>query len=271
MLELLQLEWKKVVLNRTFRITIALYVILLPLLFMTVQSIMNVGGNDPVRAMLVANTYKFPQLWETMAYWASYMSFFLLVYLSIWTITTEYSYKTLRQNLITGVSRRRYLLAKFVFLGTILLCSTLYLGLVTLFFGWWADGSSEILGKEMWSLLYFALQNTFYMSFAFMLGLLFKRSGLATIIFYAYVMVVERIIRYLVMGELLGELSLGSYFPASTAWDTLPMYMVKRIPGFGDDDFLDILLTQEQAGALTFVYTLICWIISYRVFMKRDL
>lgn len=270
MLHLLQLEWKKLAHNRLFRISISLYVLLTPLLYFTIRAMMNPKEGSP-QAILFRPFYVFPDLWETTAYWTSWLTYFLLTYLSVWMVTSEYDNRTLRQNIITGISRLAMFASKVLMLLLLALGATVYLMGVTCIIGWWEGGYGYWWGTESLALVRFFVQTVFYMSFAFMLAILFRKSGLAMIIFFAYLAIIERVIRYLIFGELLlNNLKAGSYFPGSAAWDVLPLYLVKRIPDF-DQGMLEILLSLEVATGLTILYTLIFLGIAYRVFAKRDL
>ncbi|BDS14860.1 ABC transporter permease [Aureispira anguillae] len=268
MLHLLQLEWKKVAPNRSFRLAMGMYVILLPLLYLTVKSMTSSGKGAP--AEMVQSFYVFPNIWDTIAYWASWLTFFLLVYISIWMVTSEHSFKTMRQNLITGMERRSFLLGKVMMMTLLALFATLYMAIVAYIYGSFAGGYGNPWGHEINAVWRFFVQNMFYMSFAFMLAVLFNRSGLAMIVFFAYLLIVERIIRYLVFLNLLDQLKWGSYFPGSAAWDVVPFYMAKKAPSF-NQEIAELILPYNVATGLTIVYTILFLGIAYRVFMTRDL
>jgi len=269
MIHLLKLEWKKLSPNRAFRITIGMYIVLLPLLYLTVKSAMKPGGRSSELA-IIESFYQFPNIWETISYWASWLTFFLLVYLAVWMVTSEINYKTMRQNLITGMNRREYLLGKILLMLLLTALATMYMAGVTLFFGWLSGGYGKPITEETGAIWRFFVQNMFYMSFAFMLAIILKRSGLTMIIFFAYILIVERIIRYLVFNNLIDNLKGGSYFPASAAWDVVPMYMVKKLPSF-DSKTADIILSYNVASLITVGYSFLFLGIAYKVFMSRDL
>lgn len=266
MLALLQLEWKKYASNRIFRIAIGMYLLILPLMYLSVKS----GTTLQEGLFFVDPMYRFPGIWTTMTYWASWLTFFLLVYLSVWGFTAEHQQKTLRQNLITGLSRQQFFVAKLLSMCTMALFATLYVVLLAVVFGMIAGGHGYVFDKELYAIPRFFVQTIFYMSFAFMLAVLLRKSGLAIIVFYGYILVVERIVRYLVFQNLFDNLSAGSYFPASAAWDVLPMSLVKSVKDIGTKN-LDIFLPYDLALGLTLLYTSLFLGIAYRVFMRRDL
>lgn len=269
MLHLLQLEWKKIAPNRLFKISVGLYFLLTPLLYYTIKSGMTPDDGSSQGA-LFRQFYVFPNLWETTAYWTSWLTYFLLTYLSVWMLTTEHDNRTLRQNIITGVERHSFFLSKLLMMVGLALVATLYLMLVTCVIGWFEGGYGNQWGTESLVLVRFFIQAMFYMSFAFMLAMIFRKSGLTMIVFFSYLLIIERIIRYLLFGQLMDNLYAGSYLPGSAAWDTLPLYLVKKIPDF-DQDMLKILLPLDIATVLTIIYTIVFFGIAYWVFSKRDL
>lgn len=269
MLHLLQLEWKKLAPNRLFKISVSLYFLLMPLLYFTIKASMSPQNGSSPNA-LFRPFYVFPDLWETTTYWTSWLTYFLLTYLSVWMVTTEYENRTLRQNVITGIERRSLFLSKVLMMVMLALSATLYLMVVTCIIGWFAGGYGYQWGIESLALVRFFIQTMFYMGFAFMLAILCRKSGLTMIVFFAYLSIIERVVRYLIFGQLLDNLVAGSYFPGSAAWDVLPLYLVRRIPDF-DEGMLDILLPLDVATVLTVTYTVLFFGVAYRVFSKRDM
>lgn len=270
MIHLLQLEWKKLAPNRAFKIAAGMYLVLLPLLYLTIKSMIKPSAGGGAEMAIIQSFYEFPNIWDTVSYWASWLTFFLLIYLSIWMITSEHAFKTMRQNLITGMERRSFLLGKISMMTLLAALATVYMAIVAFAFGWFAGGYGNPLGHEVSAIWRFFVQNMFYMSFALMLAVVFKRSGLAMIIFFAYLLIIERIIRYLVFLNVLDHLQWGSYFPGSAAWDVVPFYMAKKLPSF-DQDIANIILPYDIATGVTIAYTVLFLFIAYRVFMSRDL
>lgn len=263
---LLALEWKKYAYSRVFRLAALMYMIILPLMYLSVKS----GTSNQTDLFFIDPMYRFPGIWATMSYWASWLSFFLMVYLSVWSFTSEQQQKTLRQNLITGLSRKQFFVAKLLSMASLALFATVYMMLVAFVFGKIAGGHGYMIDDDIYAVPRFFVQTFFYMSFAFMLSVLVRKSGLAIILFYAYMLMVERIIRYLVFGTLLDNLPLGSYFPASASWDVVPMSLIDNMQDIGTKN-MDIFLSFSTATYLTLMYTCLFLAIAYRVFMKRDL
>ena len=104
LLYLLELEWLKMRHYLPFRVLTGLYVVLLPLSLMAFKSM-------PFPKEFSLNSYfMFPDVWQTVAYAGNWVAYFSLGFISILNIMNEYSLKTLRQNIINGISRKKLLL-----------------------------------------------------------------------------------------------------------------------------------------------------------------
>jgi hypothetical protein len=108
-MNLLYLEWKKFAPYRLFQVITVLFIVLFPLMFLVGTSFKGL----PSEIGSPLSYYSFPKVWEAAAYAGNWMVFFFLGFLGVLIITNEISYKTLRQNLITGMSREEYFLEKF--------------------------------------------------------------------------------------------------------------------------------------------------------------
>ncbi len=272
------LEWKKLAPNRIFKIAVAMYIVLLPLMYMAVKAGFgdvedaSEGGNLLMGKLM--SHYEFPLIWDTVAYWASWLTYFLMTYMAGWMVTSEFEFKTARQNVITGMKRNTYLSGKFLMLVVLISFATLYMIGVVGVFGALAGGYGDPFGKEIWAIRNFFVQTLFYSSFAFMLSVVFRKSGLAMIVFFAYTLIIERIIYYLLFLQVFESSVIGNFMPASIAWFTLPFYLFKMT----SEGFMDmgtnnniVFVTENQAFGVSLFYTFICWMISIWVYNRRDL
>ncbi len=277
MLHLLKLEWKKIAPNRMFQVSAAMYFILLPLLYMAVRASMNdpSGNNEESAAMdMFMTAFKFPKIWDTMAYWGGWLSFFIITYLAVWMVTAEHNFRTSRQNLITGMERSQYLTGKFLLLLVMTIVAGCYVGVVGFVFGKMAGGFGDPFDVEIYAIFYFMLQSFFYTSFAFMLAVLFRKSGMAMMVFFAYILVMERIVYYLVFLQLFENTAVGNYLPASAAWFIVPFYMFKsNAMGMMENvgNGMIVFLKPHEATLAVIIYIAIFWAISFRSYIKRDL
>lgn len=276
-MHLLQLEWKKLAPNKMFRVATLMYLILAPLMYLAVKSSMGdagEAGEGNAAVGLMMSHHAFPRIWSTMAYWCSWLTFFLITYLSAWMVTSEHEYRTARQNLITGMERSAFLWGKFQMILVLITGATAYMALLAFLFGLLEGGSGSVVHHEMFAIRNFFVQTFFYGSLSFMFAILFRKGGLAMIFFFSYILIIERIVYYLFFLAFLEDTTIGNYMPASSAWFTLPFYFINsNASGFMEGIANDKIkfLSPDQVIWVTLGYSLICWGISYWQFNKKDL
>ncbi|MEO1711738.1 MAG: ABC transporter permease, partial [Bacteroidota bacterium] len=128
---LLHLEWLKLKQHRGFRVLVLMYLVLLPTLILIGKRLPDL----PPPLVSAEAIYQFPGIFVYLGYEGNWLCFFLMGFLGVLFVTQEYSYKTLRQNIITGLSRRDYFLSKLYFMLTICLLATLYYTIVAFGYG----------------------------------------------------------------------------------------------------------------------------------------
>ena len=196
MLHLLKIEWLKLKNYRTFWILSALYLISIfginYIVYRIQENIYNAREAKGMAEMVIgARPYSFPIVWQM----ASYVSTFLLFLpglLLIISITNEYSYKTHRQNIIDGWSRKDFISVKLVLAVIVAFVSTVMVFLTALVFGL-ASGSDFDL-ENIHYLGYFFIQTLSYSMVALLFSILFKRGALAIGVFFLYSLVLENLI-----------------------------------------------------------------------------
>lgn len=266
MLHLLQLEWKKLKPYRLFQVLVFLYIVLLPLGFL-------IGKNIELPEQMggTLSLYTFPKVWDALAYAGNWISFFFLGFLGVLLVTNEFSYKTLRQNLITGMSRTEYFSGKILFMVVTSLFVAIYYAIVAVGIG--AFYTDYVQFDRVFShanlIPQYFLMSFAYMNFAFMLGILLRRMGLALFLYFVYTLLIEMILRYYFHAKIFGENTASkNYYPLNSFEDLAPF----PIPNFGPEmDQMHFFLSNTEAIGFSLFYTAIFIFISYKVFMKRDL
>ena len=111
----LQIEWLKLKNYKTFIRLASLYFILLLLILSSVKLLLSwmasAGAEFEGISPDIIPFYNFPDVWQNLTYLASYLKFFL-AFIVIISVTNEYSYRTIRQNIIDGMSPPEFLIAK---------------------------------------------------------------------------------------------------------------------------------------------------------------
>jgi hypothetical protein len=226
MLHLLKIEWLKIKNYRAFWVFCLLYLA-------SIFLINYMGWNAQQRAFATAkgaeqmfgNAYAFPKVWQTVGWMSSWLLYFPGM-MMIMLMANEYTYKTHRQNVIDGLSRQQFIGVK-VALAVILAVLITVINFATAYtFGAMTGTAFSTAGMEYVG--YIFLQALAYIFFALMLAVLFRRSGLAIIIFILYGVIFE----WLISGLLTYQLKLApySYFlPLQTSDVLIPIPFGKKV------------------------------------------
>lgn len=196
MLHLLKIEWLKLKNYRTFWILSALYLISIfginYIVYRIQENIYNAKQAKGMAEMMIGSRpYSFPTVWQMTSYVSSFL-LFLPGLLLIISITNEYSYKTHRQNIIDGWSRKDFISVKLVLAVIVAFVSMLMVFATALSFGL-SSGSSFDTDK-IYYLGYFFIQTLSYSMVALLFSILFKRGALAIGVFFLYSLVLENLI-----------------------------------------------------------------------------
>ncbi len=212
MAALLITELRKLLPYRTFWIILLIFAGLF-LLFVYMGSKVELNGQAAGPKL-----YNFPDIWLKLAYIASYFNLLLGVLIII-LITDEYSFRTLRQQVIDGWFRSDVILAKFMVILLIAAFGTCVLLGAGLYFGlsYSPDTSTGKVIQDIRHLLFYFVQAVGYMSLALLFGFLIRKNGLAIIAFLVYAKIIEPIIHLRLPDEI------DQYFPMKVLSSLTPM------------------------------------------------
>src|SRR5210317_2667115 len=133
MLRLLNIEIHKLKHNRASKILILAYFILLTSIALIAAIKFDIG---PVKFHLAdQGIFNFPYIWHFNTYVAAIFKFFLLLVI-VSMMANEYSNKTLKQNLIDGLSKKEFILSKFYTVVLLAAVSTLFVFVVSVILGY---------------------------------------------------------------------------------------------------------------------------------------
>lgn len=195
---LLTLEWLKLKRYRAFWVISILYFGLLGMVCSSgkvlLDYIAETGGEIQGVNPGILPIYDFPDLWQNLTFVAMWMKP-LLAFIVILSLTNEYSYKTFRQNVIDGLSKNEFLLSKLLFIGVLSLINMLFILVLGLIIGFVYSPVTDV--ESVLSLLPFVtayfLNVLTYLVFAFLFGLLIRRSGFAIVLLFVYSIFLEPI------------------------------------------------------------------------------
>lgn len=267
MIKLLKIDYKKIRGSKVFWILAGLYALLIILFFFGIQGFLDdlaeeANEKSPI-PLPGLSAYSMPDIWHNLVYIAGFFKMFLGVIVII-LITNEFSYKTIRQNIITGLSRWDFLQSKFITIGVIALGATLLVFIIGMILGPIHTDEltfGKIFGKTEFLLAYF-LEVYAFLMMAFLIGLLVKRSGFAIGLLLLYFYIVEPLIRWKLPEEV-------CYFFPKQAIGTMidiPNTSIMRLFGVEFQDYIspwDVLIVVG--------YVILFGALSYWVMKKRDL
>ena len=262
------MEWQKWSKHTVFRLCIAAYVVMLPAILLAGKKLPDMP--PPIVSTKVL--FMFPTVWEYLGFVGNWLTYFLFGLLGVILITSEFSYKTFRQNVITGLDRSQFFYSKIAFYFAICLFGTLYYALVALIIGYF--NTESIYWQKVWQHLDYLpryLMMCFgYMSLGMVFGFLIKRTALALIGYLGYSFFLEPVLRWAVHRNIWQHQSMH-YYPVNGFEDLVPAPFI----GFADD-FLkqfgfSLFLTPWQAVTVSTCYiSLFLWI-SWRIVRKSDI
>ena len=188
MLRLVNLELQKLLLNTASKVLIFISFIL-PFTVLILSSIkINFFGFFTLE-LGELGIFNFPLIWHITTFFASYFKlFFAIVVVSM--IGNEYSNKTIKQNLIDGLSKKEFILSKFYTIVFFSLLATILIGVGSFFIGLYYSSYTEasIIFRDTEFLLAYFVKLVGFFSLCLFFGMLVKRSAFAlAFIFILYI------------------------------------------------------------------------------------
>lgn len=259
MLHLLKIDLKKLTNYRTFWVVCGIYFITLTfvtasgmeVLKYAADKISDFGGEINIRRIPL---YHFPDVWQNLIWVAGFFKFVLGVMIII-SVTNEFAYRTIRQNVIDGLSRWEFLKSKILTNAVLAATSTVLLFVIALVTG--LIYSPELRFMEMIDDIEFFpayfLQLFGYLSFALLMSVLINRSGLTII-----VLMVARGLELFIIHKLVDVDAVEPFFPLES------MEALITIP-FQRYVFLEVLdhpmiLTVITAAFWTFMFNYLAYL-----------
>lgn len=236
-IELFKIDFKKQRTYRTFWVLNGFYFIVLGLGAISGMEFLkwlkrqgaNFDGWDPLKIPL----YHFPDIWQNIT-WASSSLKFVLAIVVVVSVTNEFTYRTIRQNIIDGMSRTEFVLSKLSMNFVLALVSALFVGLLSLILGFIYSPmftTADVLAGGQFIIGYFLDVFTF-LSFALMVSVLVQRSGLSIA-----VVLLAKTLESIIILNLPTELAFAEpYFPMNAISNLIqfpfPRYIFREIQDY---------------------------------------
>ncbi len=185
MFRLLNIEIHKLKNSRASKILIISYFVLLTSIALIAAIKFDIG---PIKFHLAEQgIFNFPYIWHFNTFITAFFKFFLLLVI-VSMISNEYSNKTLKQNLIDGLSKKEFILSKFYAVFLFAFVSTIFVFIVSLILGFIYSDFTElsIVFSDLEYLLAFFVKLLGFFSFGLFMGMLIKRSAFAVGAMFIY-------------------------------------------------------------------------------------
>lgn len=178
MSRLLLIEFHKLRYSKSAKILIGAYFILITFIALIASIEFNIGTVN--LRLADQGIFNFPYIWHFNAYIAALLKLFLAIVI-VSMMANEYSNRTLKQNLIDGLSKKEFISSKFLTVLVFSLVSTLFLFIVTMILGLSFSDYTEasIIFSDLEYLFGYFIKLTGFFSFCMFLGILIKRSAFA--------------------------------------------------------------------------------------------
>ena len=283
MKRLLSIEFQKIWKNKASRVLLLTYFILLSFIAL-IASIKFSIGTFEIR-IADQGIFNFPYIWHFNTYIAAFFKIFLAIVI-VSMMANEYTYGTLKQNLIDGLSKREFILSKFLVVASFAVASTVFVFIMSLILGYSFSSYNEIsiVFTDLEYLLAFFIKLFAFFSFCLFLGILVKRSAFALGFLFVW-FVAENIFYWLIKFVILGgddkHKNFGDtiiqYFPIESMSNLVKepitrLSAIKTIENAvgGAQVAKDYSIHLSQIS-IVLVWTIIFILTSYYILKKRDL
>ncbi|MFK8059831.1 MAG: ABC transporter permease [Polaribacter sp.] len=277
MLRLLTIEFHKLKHNTASKVLIIVYFTLITLIALIAAIKFDIG---PIQFHLAdMGIFNFPYIWHFNTFIAALLKFFLLLVI-VSMMANEYSYKTLKQNLIDGLSKKEFILSKFYTVIAFAFISTVFIFLVSLILGLFYSDYNEfaIITSDLEYLFAFFLKLVGFFSMGLFFGILIKRSAFAVggLIIYFFIEFFSYL--YIAGSNRSQEFadSIYQFFPFKSLWNLIEepfsrLGAVRSVASQVGETFTKSYDVEFTTILIVSVWTYIFIYLSYALLKKRDL
>ena len=294
MIQLLRVEWMKVRNYKTFWILLAITLLSIPGFSYMLFNIMDNSFPKQKGRSILGSPFGFPDVWQTVS-WNSSLLFIIPAILIITLTTNEFTYKTHRQNIIDGWSRRQFVSVKLIEVLLLSVLATIAVFLTAFLFGYLNNKTGAVAGAaaaagagsigagaggigagsaaaaatpSIWQesrfVIFYFVEMLSYSMIAFLLSMFVKRAGLTMGVFFIY-MIVEQIVVGIVRNKY--EMKGADYLPQEVTDRLIPLPYAKALFAKQADWESHIPIYLGIAALYLVIYCLV----TGRNFLKSDL
>ncbi|WP_373518840.1 ABC transporter permease [Pricia sp.] len=279
MVRLLQIEFIKLWNNRTSRLLIITYFVLITSIALV--SMIKFDFGDIHFQLADQGIFNFPYIWHFNTFFTAWLKLFLAIVI-VSMMSNEYSNKTIKQNLIDGLSKKEFVLSKFLTVLVFAGISTVFVFVVTLILGLIYSDFNEvsIIFSDLEYILAYFVKLTGFFSFCLFLGVWVKRSAFALGFLFIW-QIIEGIITVVCEQKLfntkdgVADMVMG-FFPLQSMYNLIdePITRLNVIQSAAKQlgqEFKFSYQVHWYEIAIVLCWTAIFVYLSYALLKKRDL
>ena len=278
MKRLLSIELQKIWKNKASRVLTLTYFILLTFIALIASIKFDLGIFKFHLAEM--GIFNFPFIWHFNTYIASILKLFLAIVI-VSMMANEYSYGTLKQNLIDGMSKREFIESKFLTVVLFASVSTIFIFIMSLILGYSFSSYTEvsIVFSDLKYLLAYFVKLVGFFSFCLFLGILVKRSAFALgflLVWNIIEGIVKGILSFKIFPDSKSATSIMQFFPLESMSNLIvePFTRLSVVKNLGTQIGLDNIKNYDvefKSLLIVVCWTVIFVYLSYRLLKKRDL
>jgi len=279
MKRLLAIELQKIWKNKASKLLTISYFVLLSFIALIASIKFNIGSFQ--LHIAEQGIFNFPYIWHFNTYIAASLKLFLAIVI-VSMMANEYSYGTLKQNLIDGMSKQEFILSKFLTVVLFALGSTVFVFLMSLILGIGFSSYTEmgIIFSGLEYLLAYFVKLIGFFSFCLFLGILVKRSAFA-IGFLLVWNIIEGIAKGILSFKIFPDgqtaANISQFMPLESMSNLIVepftrLSVVKNIESaIGGAENLKDYGVHFSSILIVLLWTGIFMMLSYKILKKRDL
>ena len=278
MKRLLSIELQKIWKNKASRVLTLAYFILLTFIALIASIKFDLGVFKFHLAEM--GIFNFPFIWHFNTYIAAILKLFLAIVI-VSMMANEYSYGTLKQNLIDGMSKKEFIQSKFLTVILFATVSTLFVFIMSVILGFSYSSYTEfsIVFSDLKYILAYFVKLIGFFSFCLFLGILVKRSAFALgflLVWNIIEGIINGVLTFKVFPNSNMAASITQFLPLQSMSNLIvePFSRLSVVKNLGTQIGLDN--TKEYNVSLLSICIVLFWTItfiflSYRLLKNRDL
>ena len=278
MKRLLSIELQKIWKNKASRVLTLAYFILLTFIALIASIKFDLGIFKFHLAEM--GIFNFPFIWHFNTYIAAVLKLFLAIVI-VSMMANEYSYGTLKQNLIDGMSKKEFIQSKFLTVVLFATVSTIFVFIMSLILGLSYSSYTEfsIVFSDLEYLLAYFVKLIGFFSFCLFLGILVKRSAFALgflLVWNIIEGVINGVLTFKVFQNSTTAASITQFLPLQSMSNLIvePFSRLSVVKNLGTQIGLDNI--KDYGVHFSSVGIVLCWTVififlSYRLLKNRDL